>query len=68
MRCQMTEGERSYLRMFTPDTYGINFPREVARNLEAKGLIELVSPKLGTTLYAITEAGRRTLVVPEVTK
>ncbi len=47
-----------YLRMFGPDTYGLSIERDLAKYMERQGWIEWVPPKFGTTLWAITEAGR----------
>jgi hypothetical protein len=48
----------SYLKIFGPDTYGLEIPHSIAKTLEIKGLVEWVPPKFGTTLYAITNKGR----------
>lgn len=49
----------SYLKMFTPDTYGLNLPYSIAKTLEIKGLVEWVPPKFGTQLWQITDKGRK---------
>lgn len=51
----------AHLRCYSPLTYGMSWPREVAKYAEAKGWIEWVPPQFGTTLYAITDAGRDAL-------
>lgn len=51
----------SYLRMFSPDTYGLNLPYSIAKTLEIKGLVKWVPPKFGTQLWAITDKGRNAL-------
>lgn len=51
--------EAAVIRMFSDDTYGLEIQREVAKSLEKKGLVEWMPPKFGTTLYGLTEKGRR---------
>ncbi len=58
---KLSEAHRSYLEMYLPGTYGLNFPHSIAKTLEIKGLIEWVPPKFGTQLYAITQKGRDAL-------
>lgn len=53
--------EFAYLKMFGPNTYGINMPLRTAKRMEAKGWVEWVPPKLGSQLWAITDAGRAAL-------
>ena len=48
----------SYLRLFGPETYGIHIPHDLAVFMEQRGWVEWQPPKFGTTLYAITDAGR----------
>lgn len=55
---RLSETHLSYLKMFSPDTYGLELPHSIAKTLEIKGLVEWVPPKFGTTLYAITDKGR----------
>lgn len=49
----------AYLRCFSNSTYGLEIPRDTAREMEREGLIEWVPPKFGTTLWAITAKGRQ---------
>lgn len=56
---KLSQTHLSYLKMFEPDTYGLVLPFSIAKTLEVKGLVEWVPPKFGTTLYAITDKGKR---------
>lgn len=53
-----------YLRMFKPETYGIDLPRHVARVLKSHGLVEWMPPKLGAPMWAITARGRELIARP----
>lgn len=53
-----TTRELAYLKMFRPETYGLEIPYELAKPMEARGWVEWMPPKFGTTLYAITAAGK----------
>lgn len=55
---KISDTHLSYLRMFSPDTYGLEIPYSIAKTLEIKGLVEWMPPKFGTTLWAITPKGR----------
>ena len=56
---KISETHLGYLKMFSPDTYGMNIPYSIAKTLEIKGLVEWVPPKFGTQLWAITDKGRK---------
>ena len=58
----------SYLRLFGPDTYGLEIPRELAQYMEKRGWVTWKPPKFATTLYAITDAGRSALAEHEGAK
>lgn len=60
-KCDMTALQGAYLKMSAPETYGINIPHEIAKKMERRRLIEWVPAKFGSTLYAITDAGRTAL-------
>jgi len=55
---KLSKTHLAYLRMFSPDTYGISLPYSIAKTLEIKGLIEWMPPKFGTQLWAITAKGK----------
>lgn len=55
---KLSKTHLSYLKMFTPDTYGLNIPYSIAKTLEIKGLVEWMPPKFGTQLWAITDKGK----------
>jgi hypothetical protein len=55
---KVSELHMTYLRAFSPNSYGMSIPYSIAKTMEIKGLIEWVPPKFGTTLYAITDKGR----------
>ena len=52
----------TYLRMFSPNTYGLSIPHDLAIYMEQRGWIEWQPPKFGTTLYQITAAGAHLVV------
>lgn len=56
------EDAMAYLAMFSENTYGLEIPRELASYMQKCGYVEWVPPKFGTTLYAITEEGRKALL------
>lgn len=53
----MTADQRAYLELFSPDTYGLEIPRTLAKEMEALGWIEWVPPQFGTRMYRITPKG-----------
>ena len=63
---KVSELHMTYLRAFSPDSYGMSIPYSIAKTMEIKGLIEWVPPKFGTALYAITEKGREAVKSAEL--
>lgn len=61
----LSDLHKTYLRAFAPQTYGLSIPHSIAKTMEIKGLIEWMPPKFGTTLYAITDKGRKALAVAD---
>jgi hypothetical protein len=59
MTMKLSDTHLAYLKMFKPDTYGINLPYSIAKTLEIKGLVEWMPPKFGSQMWAITEKGRK---------
>jgi hypothetical protein len=65
----LTADERVYLELYTPGTYGVELPSDLAKSMEAKGLVERVLSLDGlrvvvfggSRLYSITEAGKKAL-------
>jgi len=58
----VTSEERMYLKMYTPETYGLELPRELGHSMEDKGWVRWVPPMFGSNhLYEITDAGRKAL-------
>lgn len=55
----LSETQLSYLKMYSPETYGLEIPYSIAKTLEIKGLVEWIPPQFGTRLWAITEKGRK---------
>lgn len=55
----------TYLRAFTPQSYGIAIPHSIAKTMEIKGLVESVLPKFGTPLWSITEKGRAAITAAD---
>lgn len=56
---KLSDTHLGYLKMFGPDTCGLEIPYSIAKTLEVKGLVEWVPPQFGTQLYAITDKGKR---------
>lgn len=59
-RQRETRDMNAYLKLFEPNTYGVEIPRQLAKKMEAKGWVEWVPPVFGNTpIYAITDLGRK---------
>lgn len=54
----LSELHRSYLKMYGPNTIGINLPYSIGKTLEVKGLVEWIPDQLGSKMWAITDKGR----------
>lgn len=61
----LSETHLSYLKMYGPNTYGLEIPYSIAKTLEIKGLVEWMPPQFGTRLWAITDKGRAALKTAE---
>lgn len=55
---KLSDTHLAYLKMYSPNTYGLEIPYSIAKTLEIKGLIEWIPPQFGTRLWAITAKGR----------
>jgi hypothetical protein len=55
---KLSETHLSYLKMYSPNTYGLEIPYSIAKTLEIKGMVEWIPPQFGTKLWAITPKGR----------
>lgn len=52
----------AYLKLYRPETYGLNLPKEVSKRLEAAGLVKWVPyNNQWSNIFEITEAGRKYL-------
>ena len=60
---KLSETQLSYLKMYGPDTYGLEIPYSIAKTLEIKGLVEWIPPQFGTRLWAITKKGREAVTI-----
>lgn len=54
----LSETHLGYLKMFSPNTIGLNLPYSIAKTLEVKGLVEWIPDQLGSRMWAITDKGR----------
>lgn len=54
----LSETHLSYLKMFRPETYGIEIPYSIAKTLEIKGLVEWLPPVFGARMWGITDKGK----------
>ena len=56
---EITPDGLAYLRVYTPQTYGMNLPREISTELLAAGLVEWLPPTAWSgAIYGLTEAGK----------
>ena len=55
---KLSETHLAYLKMYSPDTIGLQLPYSIAKTLEIKGLVEWIPPQLGTQMWAITAKGK----------
>lgn len=55
---KLSETQLAYLKMYTPETIGLQLPYSIAKTLEIKGLVEWIPPQLGTQMWAITAKGK----------
>ena len=55
---KLSETHLSYLKMYGPNTCGLEIPYSIAKTLEIKGFVEWIPPQFGTRLWAITAKGK----------
>lgn len=58
----LSETHLAYLKMFSPNTIGLNLPYSIGKTLEVKGLVEWIPDQLGSRMWAITDKGRAAVI------